>query len=351
MPFLSVIIPAYNVEKFLPNALESVLRQTEPDFELIVVDDGSSDGTGALCDRYAARDKRVRAVHQKNAGAHAARNAAMDLATGEYLYFMDGDDWAEAGMFAAMREVVQRTGADLAIFGFMIDTYHGKGAPSSERKAHPDAFYPDAAAFRRAAADLFDKNLLYVPWNKIVRASLMRAENIRFRPTMWDDYPFNLEVIRNVKTVAVDARAFYHFNRGLRVSETTKYFPGMREKRDEEHRALKELYAYWGLSDDPHAREVVARRYAERLFGVLENVVCADSPLPAREKRAKVGEIVRSEEVRESIRFARPRSLHMRLMLAIVATGSAGFTYQLARAISFTKAHLSRLFTYLRVHR
>lgn len=351
MPFLSVIIPAYNVEKFLPDAIESALRQTEPDFELIVVDDGSTDGTGAICDRYAARDARVRVVHQKNAGAHAARNAAIELATGEYLYFMDGDDWAEPGMLAAMRDVAEKTRADLVIFGFYIDTYHGEDASRSEKKAHPDAFYPDAASFRRAAAGLFDRNLLYTPWNKLFRASRVRAENIRFRPTMWDDFPFNLEYARDVESVAVDARAFYHFNRGLRASETSRYFPGMREKREEEHRALVELYAHWGLSDDPDAREFLARRQIERTFGVLENIACKNSPLTPREKRAAMREIIRSEEVRESLARARPRSPYMRLMLAIVATGNGELTYLLARTISFVKARCARAFTYLKEHR
>lgn len=351
MPFLSVIMPAYNVEEFLPGALDSALAQTDPDFELIVVNDGSTDGTGAVLDRYAQKDARVRVLHQKNSGAYDARNAAIELAAGEYLYFMDGDDWAEPGMFAAMREVAVRTAADLVIFGFYIDTYYGGTTFSSEKKSCPDAFYADAASFRRAAADFFDNNLLYAPWNKIVRASFLRAENIRFRPTMWDDYPFNLEVVRNVETVAVDARAFYHFNRGLRVSETTKYFPGMRKKREEEHRALKELYAYWGLTDDPHAREVIARRYVERLFGVMENVVCAHSPLSPREKRAEIGEMVRSGEVRTNIGYARPRSMYMKLMIGIVSTRHAGLAYLLARVVSFSKTHCSRLFTYLRSHR
>jgi glycosyltransferase EpsJ len=351
MPFLSVIIPAYNVERFLPKALESALRQTEADFELIVVNDGSTDGTGAVCDRYAARDARVRAIHQKNAGAHAARNAAIELATGEYLYFMDGDDWAEAGMFSAMRDIAERTRADLVILGFYIDTYHGEGAPSSQKKAHPDALYPDAASFRRAAAGLFDQNLLYPPWNKLFRASRVRAENIRFRPTMWDDFPFNLDYIRDVQTVAVDARAFYHFNRGLRASETSRYFPGMREKREEEHCALKELYEHWGMEADPGARELIARRYVERTFGVLENIACADSPLAPREKRAAMGEIIRSGEVRECLEGAKPRSFYMKLMLLVIATGNSGLTYLLARTISYAKAHCARVFTYLKAHR
>lgn len=351
MPFLSVIIPAYNVAQFLPRALDSLLGQTESDFELIVVNDGSTDKTGAICDQYAAQDVRVRVVHQTNEGAHAARNAGIALATGTYLYFMDGDDWAEPDMLAAMRAVAEKTNADLIVFGFYIDTYHGKGKPTRERKTLSDAFYPDATSFRRAAAALFDQNLLYPPWNKLYKTSRVRAENILFRKTKWDDFPFNWEYVRDVQTVAVDARAFYHFIRGLRLSETSGYFSGMREKREEEHAALVELYTHWGLSNDPSAREFLARRYVERTFGVLENIACKNSPLSAREKRMEMKDVIQSRAVRKGLAYAKPHSMHMKIMLKTIAAGYTWPTYCLARTISFVKAHGTWVFTYLKAHR
>ncbi len=91
----SVVIPAYNVEAYINACLESVVSQSFGDWEAIVVDDGSTDGTGALCDSFAEKDNRFRVVHQANGGLSAARNAGMDLAKGEYLVFVDGDDWLE----------------------------------------------------------------------------------------------------------------------------------------------------------------------------------------------------------------------------------------------------------------
>ncbi len=351
MPYFSIILPAYNIAEFLPEALESLLCQTDPDFELLLVDDGSTDGTGAICDEYARKDARVCTIHQKNAGAHTARNAAIDLASGEYLFFMDGDDRAEPGMLAAMRDVAEKTHAELVIFGFYIDTHYAGGTPSVEKKSHPDAYYPNAASFRRAAVELFDQNLLYPPWNKLFLTSRVNAQNIRFRKTMWDDFPFNLDYIRDVQTVAVDARAYYHFLRGLRKSETSKYFSGMGDKREEEHRDLLDLYAHWNLADDPKVQEMLARRYVERVFGVLENIVCRQSPLSPREKRAAIRKLIRSREVRESARRAQSRSIHMKLMLLVILTGSARLTHCLSRLISYAKVHCRRTFTYLKRHR
>lgn len=91
-PVLSVIVPVYNVEKWLPACIESILGQTLRDLELILVDDGSPDGSGAICDRYAAQDSRVKVIHKQNGGVGSARNAGLDVARGKYLTFVDGDD-------------------------------------------------------------------------------------------------------------------------------------------------------------------------------------------------------------------------------------------------------------------
>ncbi len=93
MPEVSVIVPVYNVEKYLPRCIDSILAQTFTDFELILVDDGSPDNCGAICDEYAARDKRVMVIHQENAKASAARNAGIGVAKSEWLAFIDPDDW------------------------------------------------------------------------------------------------------------------------------------------------------------------------------------------------------------------------------------------------------------------
>ena len=89
---VSIIVPIYKVESYLPKCIDSILVQTYTDFELILVDDGSPDNCGIICDAYAEKDKRVRVIHQKNAGVSAARNAGIEAAKGEYISFIDGDD-------------------------------------------------------------------------------------------------------------------------------------------------------------------------------------------------------------------------------------------------------------------
>lgn len=113
-----IIVPVYKVEKFLPKCIESVLNQTYTDFELILVDDGSPDKSPEICDKYAELDKRVVVIHQKNAGVSAARNAGLENAKGEYIGFVDPDDWIAPKMYEQMIFAMEGSNADLAICGY-----------------------------------------------------------------------------------------------------------------------------------------------------------------------------------------------------------------------------------------
>lgn len=111
---LSIIIPVYHVAAWLPATLDCVLEQTYRDFELILVDDGATDGSGQICDDYAAKDPRVRVIHQKNAGVSAARNVGVAAARGEYIGFVDSDDIIEKDMFACLMSLAEEHGAEVA---------------------------------------------------------------------------------------------------------------------------------------------------------------------------------------------------------------------------------------------
>lgn len=110
---LSIIIPVYNVAQWLPQTVQSVLEQTVSDFELILVDDGATDGSGELCDAFALADSRVKVIHQKNAGVSAARNAGLEAARGDYIGWVDSDDIIERDMFARMVELAESHRADI----------------------------------------------------------------------------------------------------------------------------------------------------------------------------------------------------------------------------------------------
>ncbi len=115
LPKVSVIVPVYKVEKYLPECIESVLAQTFTDFELILVDDGSPDNSGKICDDYAARDSRIRVFHKENGGVSSARNLGLDNARGEWIAFVDSDDWVESDKFSEFLECVDTVDSSIDI--------------------------------------------------------------------------------------------------------------------------------------------------------------------------------------------------------------------------------------------
>jgi len=114
---ISVIVPVYNVEQYLSRCVDSILGQTFSDLEVILINDGSRDTSGSICDSYAAKDSRVRVIHKKNGGLSSARNAGIDAAAGEYLTFVDSDDWIEPEMYETMLSLTEQYRADLVCAG------------------------------------------------------------------------------------------------------------------------------------------------------------------------------------------------------------------------------------------
>lgn len=125
MPRLSVIVPVYNVEAYLPECIDSILAQTLRDLELILIDDGSPDGCGAICDAYAATDARIKVFHQSNRGVSAARNAGLAAASGDYIGFVDPDDWISTRMYETLLKTSREHKAQIAVCGFSFCSEDG----------------------------------------------------------------------------------------------------------------------------------------------------------------------------------------------------------------------------------
>ena len=177
-PRVSVISPVYKVAAVLPRFIESVLAQTDPDVEFILVDDGSPDDSGKICDEYAARDSRIRVIHQKNGGACAARNAGIEAARGEYFLILDSDDAASPLMIQwALRRQAQYPN-DLIVWDFVTDLAELAG-PDALDKPYREWVYP--AAKLPAYYVTYKSGNLY---NRLFHAEVIRRYNVRFDVTL-----------------------------------------------------------------------------------------------------------------------------------------------------------------------
>lgn len=350
-PLVSIVMPVYNVDAYVARAVESLQNQTLRDFELLIVDDGSTDRSGDICDRIAERDIRVDVFHTPNGGAPAARNFALDRARGTYIYFVDADDWAEPTMLADMVSAAERDQADMVVAGFYIDTYYGGGSEHlSEIKHAPAATY-NQLDFRHNAYKLFDQNLLYTPWNKLFLRARIEEKGIRFKPTFWDDFPFVLDYIRDCERVTVLDNAYYHFIRQRAESETSRWRPDMYTKREEEHSWMLELYRHWHLEADAPSMEMVQRRYIERLVGCIENVCNPHCELSRAKKIDLIGKMISTERAQIAVAIAQPRSAMMRRLLKPIRSKNAKLAYAEGCFISFVRRHNTKIFATLKARR
>lgn len=347
---ISVIMPVYKVERFIGKCIDSLISQTLQEWELIAVDDGSPDNSGRICDAYAQKDPRISVIHKENGGAPSARNAAIEIAKGKYFYFMDSDDWAEPSMLEKMYQKAEEHNAQLVVAGFYIDTYYSDTEFYTQAQCLPAKVFTSQQDFRENAYMMFDKNLLYTPWNKLYLAQYILDHDIRFQNTFWDDFPFNLDVVRDIERVVLMNEKYYHFMRARAESETAKYRADMYDKRETEHGWLLDLYQYWNVNN-AESMEMVQRRYIERVVGCIENVTNSACTLTKKEKKEFICKIITGERVRTALKYAKPNSFTMRMMLVPLKMKWTGLTYLEGVIISKVKTRNVKLFASLKANR
>ena len=271
------------------------------------------------------------------------------------MYFMDSDDWAEPEMLGDMYKLAEEHGAQLVVTGFYIETYYAaRGSEGDEKYAQiqtsEDAVYENKADFRKNAYRLFDKNLLYTPWNKLFLSEYILQNGLRFPSTWMDDFPFILSVVRDAEKVVFSSKAYYHFLRARAESETAKYKSNMYEKREEEHTWMLGLYQYWDIHDE-NSVEMIHRRYIERIIGCIENVTNKNCTLTGKERSAEIRRILNNPRISEALSIAKPRSRYMKLMLLPVKWKSVLLCRAEGAVISHVKGGNVKMFARLKANR
>ncbi len=210
----SIVIPVYNVEKYLSKCLDSLLMQTYHDFEIILVDDGSPDESGKICDTYSERDARVRVIHQENQGAGPARNAGIKAANGEYIMFTDADDWAEPQMLEKSVCTMEEDNCDLLMFANRAVRFN----KDETKVISTDEWIPKAAKYNTAEecheifSHLYFKTSFNTPWNKMYRMDIIKEYDIKF-PSLRrsQDSVFNMEYYKHISSLSIIEDVLYNF--------------------------------------------------------------------------------------------------------------------------------------------
>ena len=211
---LSIIMPVYNTEQFLDRSINSILNQTFRDWELILVNDGSTDGSLRICEKYAGLDSRIKVINQQNAGAGAARNAGISVAKGEYLAFPDSDDWLEESAYETCMSELARRPVDLLLFGEITTVYDDitKTVENEIEDFINPCYFNTKEECRKHWPEMFQSFHINAPWNKIYKASVIKENDLRF-PNLrrMQDGVFNMMYYDCIESFAAIKEYLYHF--------------------------------------------------------------------------------------------------------------------------------------------
>ncbi len=252
MPGVSIIVPIYNAAPYLHQCLDSILAQSFRDFEAILVNDGSTDGSLDICRAYAQADSRFLVIDKPNSGVSDSRNAALKLARGKYLQFADSDDWLTQDAAETMYRAAERAGADLVVCHF----YRVAG----ERAARQGHIKKERILTRSDYAEEMMKapaNYYYgVLWNKLYRRSIVEANRLAFDPAVkWsEDFLFNLEYLERARLiVAVPAPVYYYRKRENSLISSQANLRKLIAMKRATFGEYKELYQKLDLYDEQKA--------------------------------------------------------------------------------------------------
>ena len=199
---VSVIVPIYKIPEYLSCCIDSILAQTYPDFELILVDDGSPDNCGRICDDYAKGDNRIKVVHKVNGGISSARNAGLEVAKGEWIMHVDGDDWIEPDMIESLIEAAQITGADMVIGDFV--------------KYGPSAGYnklPTWSSDKKKSMTNYIAYVMTTIWGSIAKRSLYADHSLKSPDgiSYCEDFHLIVRLCHFANKIVNVHRPFYHY--------------------------------------------------------------------------------------------------------------------------------------------
>ena len=283
-PLVSVIVPVYKAEGFLDRCVESLVSQTYPHLEILLVEDGSPDASGALCDGWAAKDGRITVIHKENGGAGYARNSGLERASGDYLLFVDCDDYIDLATVERCVTEAQRTGADMVLFG--RNNFYPDGRVKPLAVETDRCFFEGDAVREVVLPGLFtyERGMGVSVWGKLFRHAPVRENEVRFpseRETFSEDACFVAETFAHIYSVAfLRENLYYYCNNEGSLSRT--YQPDYRRRNDaflQRGLALCERFGY-----PPRVARSIYARYRIYALAGMKLVLTADFPRGERER-------------------------------------------------------------------
>lgn len=287
----SVIIPVYNVEKYIDRCLKSVISQNYDDLEIIVVDNGSTDRSGSICDIYANEYANISVYHIENHGVGPARNFGLAKAKGEFIYFVDADDYLVGNLFSDVESQLDSQ-LDLLVFSYYNSIEKNLSEINRSANILPTEGKKDKSDFIALFQELCLTDMMYTVWNKIYRREFLEEHEIVFESyELGEDVRFNLNVYQHVNAVLLLKSAYYVYISGRIDSAMGQYNPNRMNYQLEELGKVDQLMVSWNIHDDQFIDQIKARI----LMSNIQNI--SKQKMSLSKKRHCVEMLCRNQEM------------------------------------------------------
>jgi glycosyltransferase involved in cell wall biosynthesis len=297
-PLVSIIVPVYNTEKFLTRAIDSILVQTYENIELILVNDGSVDRSGEICDQYARKNSRIKVIHQPNGGVSTARNAALDVCSGEYIQFVDSDDEIESTMTEKLVNEMRLQDCDIVICGLSIM------GQSAKKVSYQSRLYPLDEFLMHAYLESVTSFLLWGSCFMLIKNSIIRSYQIRFDSTynIGEDGLFTLEYLHHSKSIYVLDQALYRryvYEPEERISAISHCTLDVYKLRID---YFNRLFSIFEQRQSEHEKSILMASFYDKLIAGLVRLGAYSEYYSDKELNQRLADVVNNEI---SIRAAR----------------------------------------------
>lgn len=305
---ISIIIPIHNAEKTIEKCLDSILSQNYINYEVLCIDDESTDETEKICKRYVRMDDRIGYFRKKNGGPASARNYGLKLCQGDYVLFVDSDDSLVDGMLQIMREKFQEDEIDLVICGFYLNKLDKQLV---EIKGHEFVGSKELFIKNEFEKSYFDF-MINAPWNKMIRYSVIKECNISFREEFWflEDLIFSLDLICQTRNIAVVGECLYYYNYYTPGALTTRYNHNTADAILEVGSKLDLCLKPYGIDMGEFYSDIIHKMW------VHFNVLHAQMHIEKSKKQLREYEIISSDQFKYYLKNAKSRKNKNRLKVA-----------------------------------
>ena len=303
-PLVSVIIGLYNVERFLrKKCLRDIRQQTYTNLEIILVDDGSTDGTGKLIDELSTEDTRIRVIHKQNGGVSSARNCGLDIATGEFIYFCDVDDVLTPTLIEQSSTLMQEHSIDMLIFGFNV--IYAKGSLPNETVQFEDLLLKSNDELKEI---ILSKLLNILPcgngflWNKLYRRDFIERYHFRFDDLqLQQDEVFNMQIYPKVERLYVSSAVLYDYYIYGSGNNRSRYIPNRFNIYHSIYKQLTSTCTKWGIMDKQCHEFITEKFYKGLVATFLDNPFYKGCPYKYKDRKREFKKILSDPDVQDCL--------------------------------------------------